>query len=491
MLTTTEKAWLDERLAYIKAYEASEKRPSFVSDAEIEAVLKRKADPERLEVEEVLSKAKELHGLTPDDAAVLLNNRDPELWAEIFATAHWIKQEVYGNRIVLFAPLYISSPCVNNCAYCGFRHSNDQVAKKTLSPAELEAEVKALITKGHKRLIVVYGEHPASDVDFMCRTIETIYAVKEGRGEIRRVNVNAAPLTVEEYRRLKEVGIGTYQVFQETYHLTTYRKMHPANTLKGSFRWRLFALHRAQEAGIDDVAVGALFGLYDWRFEVLGLLYHALDLEREFGVGPHTISVPRLEPALNTPLTTSSPYRVADEDFKKAVAVLRCAVPYTGIILTCREKPALRREVIALGVSQVDAGSRTAVGGYAEMEREHIPDREQFQLADTRSLDEYILELCRDGYIPSFCTAGYRTGRTGCHFMSFAKQGLIKNFCLPNAVLTFKEYLLDYASPETRDAGEKTIARHVEDFARRIPQRAEKLKEMLSWMEGGRRDLYF
>ncbi|MEW5763027.1 MAG: [FeFe] hydrogenase H-cluster radical SAM maturase HydG, partial [Bacillota bacterium] len=441
MLSPEEQTWREQRMAVIREYEERDLRADFINDAEIWRILESKAHPARAEVEEVLAKARELKGLTPEEAAVLINCRDPELLEEIFATARWIKEQVYGNRIVLFAPLYISSPCVNNCAYCGFRHTNDAVTKRTLSMEELEDEVKILTSKGHKRLIVVYGEHPVSDIDFMCRTIEKIYQTRNGRGEIRRVNVNAPPLTVEEYRQLKEVGIGTFQVFQETYHHATYRKMHPANTPKGSYRWRLFALHRAQEAGIDDVAIGALFGLYDWRFEVLGLIYHAMDLEREFGVGPHTISFPRLEPALNTPLTTNSPYLVNDEDFKKIVAILRCAVPYTGLILTCRERPELRREAIRLGVSQTDAGSRIAVGGYAEMEREHILDRQQFQLGDTRSLDEFIYELCQDGYIPSFCTAGYRAGRTGCHFMSFAKKGLVKNFCTPNAVLTFKEYL--------------------------------------------------
>ncbi|MBE0466443.1 MAG: [FeFe] hydrogenase H-cluster radical SAM maturase HydG, partial [Candidatus Desulforudis sp.] len=317
------------------------------------------------------------------------------------------------------------------------------------------------------------------------------YATKKGRNEIRRVNVNASPLTVEEYRRLKEVGIGTYQVFQETYHHETYRRMHPAGTLKGHYHWRLFALHRAQEAGVDDVAIGALFGLYDWKFEVLALIYHALDLEREFGVGPHTISFPRLEPALNTPLTTMSPYRVGDEDFKKIVSVLRCAVPYTGLILTCREHPELRREAMGLGVSQTDAGSRIAVGGYTQMEREQIPDRQQFQLGDTRSLDTFVHELCRDGYIPSFCTSCYRAARTGCRFMTFAKKGQVKNFCIPNAVLTFQEYLLDYASPRTRAVGQGIIEQYVARYREQMPKRVARLEELLRRVRGGERDLRF
>lgn len=491
MLTEEERTWLDDRLALIRRYEETEKRVDFIDDGKIQQLLEHKANPEPAEVRDVLAKAREMKGLTPDEAVVLINCRNADLWEEIFATARWIKEEVYGNRIVLFAPLYISNSCVNNCAYCGFRHTNRGITKRTLSMEELENEVKILTSQGHKRLIVVYGEHPKSDADFICRTIERIYATKNGNGEIRRVNVNAAPLTVEEYLRLKKVGIGTYQVFQETYHHDTYHKMHPANTLKGSYLWRLFSLHRAQEAGIDDVAIGVLFGLYDWRFEVLGLLYHAMDLEQEFGVGPHTISFPRIEPALNTPLADSPPYRVSDEDFKKVVATLRCAVPYTGLILTCREQPELRRDVIALGISQVDAGSRIAVGGYSEMNQEHIPDRQQFQLGDTRSLDEFINELCDDGYIPSFCTAGYRAGRTGCHFMSFAKKGLIKNFCIPNAVLTFKEYLLDYASHATREAGERMITDYMATLEERLPQKTARLKEFLSRMEAGERDLYF
>jgi 2-iminoacetate synthase len=491
LLRPEEKAWREERQALIRRCEESEKRPDFIDEEKIRAVLREKANPGRTEVEEVLAKAGELRGLTLEEAAVIVNIRDPELWEAVFAAALWIKQRVYGNRIVLFAPLYISSPCVNSCLYCGFRHGNTAVTRRTLSDEELEREVRVLTTQGHKRLLVVYGEHPASDIHFMCRTITRIYETRDGRGEIRRVNVNAPPLTVEEYRRLKEVGIGTFQVFQETYHRETYRRVHPPHTLKGSYRWRLFALHRAQEAGIDDVAIGVLFGLYDWRFEVLGLICHALDLEKEFGVGPHTISFPRLEPALGTPFATRSPYRVSDADFKKVVAVLRCAVPYTGMILTCRERPEFRRELLRLGVSQTDAGSRIAVGGYSELEREHIPDREQFRLNDTRSLEEFIFELCSDGYLPSFCTSCYRAARTGCGFMELAKKGLIKNFCIPNAVLTFKEYLLDYAAPRTRAAGERVIAEYMARYREEQPGGAGRLKALLRRVEAGERDLRF
>lgn len=491
MLSAAERSWAEERLERILEHEAKEKRRDFIDDAKIEALLEETANPAKERVRDVLAKARSLVGLEPEEAAVLLNNTDEDLWQETYAVAREIKQEIYGNRIVLFAPLYISSPCVNDCIYCGFRHSNTEVCGQTLTWEELEKEVQALVSKGHKRLIVVYGEHPASDINFMCESIRRIYATRKGNGEIRRVNVNAAPLFVDEYRQLKEVGIGTFQVFQETYHHATYARLHPRGTLKHVYTWRLFSLHRAEEAGIDDVAIGALFGLYKWRFEVLGLLYHAQDLEREFGVGPHTISFPRLQPAVNTPYATSSPYLVADEDLKKIVAVLRCAVPYTGLILTARERPELRREVIPLGVSQVDAGSRIAIGGYEEMEREHIPEREQFQLGDTRSLDDFIRELCEDGYIPSFCTAGYRCGRTGEHFMSLAKKGFVKNFCTPNAVLTFKEYLLDYASPATRQVGEKVIKHYLAALEASRPAQAQAVRERLQRLEAGERDLYF
>lgn len=359
-----------------------------------------------------------------------------------------------------------------------------------LSLEELANEVKVLTGMGHKRLMIDFGEHQISDVDFMCQCLETIYATKNGRGEIRRVNVNAAPLFVDEYKQIKEAGIGTYQIFQETYHHQTYQKVHPPRTLKSVYTWRLFSLHRAQEAGIDDVGIGVLFGLYDWRFEVLALIAHARDLEREFGTGPHTISVPRIQPAHNTPFARQSPYLVNDEDFKKLVAVIRCSVPYTGMVLTCRERGELRRQVIPLGISQIDAGSRIGIGGYQRM-AERLFEQAQFQLGDQRSLDEVIYELCQDGYIPSFCTADYRLGRTGCNFMSYAKRGRIKYFCTPNAILTFKEYLLDYASPQTRAVGEQVINRYLEQVREDTPQLSTRLQEYLGRIEGGERDLYF
>ncbi len=497
MLSEVEKKWRAERLAEILRWQETSQYQNFINDRQIWQVLKDNTKPTKRETLEVIEKARENSSsgslLSPKDVAILANNDDEELWDAIFETAYWIKRHVYGNRIVIFAPLYVSSPCVNKCAYCGFRHSNDKVLKKTLSMEELEAEVRVLINQGHKRLIIVFGEHPVSDVEFISRTIEKIYDTHDKYGEIRRVNINASPLFVEEYERIKRAGIGTYQVFQETYHYDTYCKLHPQNTLKGQYAWRLFALHRALEADIDDVAIGVLFGLYHWRFELLGLLHHAMSLEEEFGIGPHTISYPRMYPAVNTPLTTASPYIVSDADFAKIVAIIRLMCPYTGSILTARERPDVRREVIRKGgVSQIDAGSRIAVGGYVEMAREHIPDKEQFQISDTRSLDDFIFELCKDGYLPSFCTAGYREGRTGANFMPLAKHASVKNFCIANGILTFKEYLQDYASPRTKEIGERlTIPQYLSWLDENVPQLAPQVRANLEMVEQDQRDLHF
>ncbi len=498
MATPSTTTWQGNRLDQVRRWEARRAYDTFIDDDSFHRLLEQGRRPDPKAVEAIIQKARQNATtgalLDPRDVAALANVDDPQLWDAIFETADWIKQTVYGNRIVLFAPLYVSSLCVNDCAYCGFRSSNAAVRKSALTLDELREELRALVDVGHKRLIMVYGEHPLSDFEYMCRTLEAAYHVKSAHGEIRRANVNAAPLFVDEYKAVRSVGIGTYQVFQETYHRPTYEKLHPNGTLKGEFEWRLFALHRAQEAGIDDVALGVLFGLYDWRFELLGLLAHARSLERAFGVGPHTISYPRLEPAVNTPLASGSPARVGDDDFRRIVAVIRLMCPYTGSILTARERPDLRRDVIRQGgVSQMDAGSRIAVGGYAHMEREHIPDRQQFLLADTRTLDAFIRDLCRDGYLPSFCTAGYREGRTGANFMPLAKHATVKNFCIANGVLTFQEYLADYASGETRSVGrEITLPRYLEWIDANVPSLAPKVRENLAKMEReSQRDLHF
>ncbi|MBN2309888.1 MAG: [FeFe] hydrogenase H-cluster radical SAM maturase HydG [Candidatus Hydrogenedentes bacterium] len=496
MSTSSAIQWHDTRLAAVRKWESACPYEDFIDDGAIEEALSTQANPDKAHTLAIVEKARDNARagamLSPEDVAVLANTQDRDCWEAIYDAANWIKRAVYGNRIVLFAPLYISSPCVNNCAYCGFRTSNDAVSKRTLTMDELDEELAALVGQGHKRLVLVYGEHPSSDHEFICETIARTYSVRRGYGEIRRANINAAPLFVDEYEAVRASGIGTYQVFQETYHHETYRKVHPQGTLKGEYRWRQFALHRALEAGIDDVALGVLFGLYDWRFELLAMLHHAVALEKAFDIGPHTMSYPRLEPALNTPLATRSPHVISDEDFKRAVAIIRLMCPYTGSILTARESPAVRREVMRDGgVSQMDAGSRIAVGGYAQMEHEHIPDRQQFILGDARSLDEFVYDLCRDGYLPSFCTAGYREGRTGANFMPLAKHATVNRFCIANGVLTFKEYLLDYASPETRAIGERVIHTYLEWIDANVPQLADKVRQNLEREGQNQRDLHF
>lgn len=431
---------------------STNKAVDFIDDSRIEETL-AVARPDPVRVREVLAKSLSKKRLEPKETAALLVVKDSELWQEVFAAARKLKNDVYGNRIVLFAPLYVGDKCINNCAYCGFKSSNRDVVRKTLSDDELRSELVALEGQGHKRLILVWGEHPNYSPDEMARVVGIVYSTKVGKGEVRRVNINAAPLDVEGYRTMKAAGIGTYQVFQETYHHQTYGTVHPANTRKGDYVWRLTAHDRAMEGGVDDVGIGALFGLFDWRFEVMGLLAHTIHLEEQFGVGPHTISFPRVNLASNVQLDRS--HFVSDEDFKKVVAVLRLAVPYTGMILTARETPQMRRECLRLGVSQIDAGSRIELGAYQECRSEDCQqlEREQFELHDTRPLDAVVGELIQDGYIPSWCTSCYRLGRTGEHFMEFSIPGFIKRYCTPNALTTLAEYLTDYASEDTKRNG--------------------------------------
>jgi 2-iminoacetate synthase len=459
----------------------------FVDEELIFSELERQKNPDPARIRDIVDKSLELRRLEPSETAALLNCRDEELWQHMYASGLKVKQKVYGRRIVFFAPLYVSDYCVNNCAYCGFRRENTEVKRTCLTDDQLRDEVLALIRKGHKRLVMVYGEHPRTDAAFIAHTIQLAYSVKDGGGEIRRVNVNAAPLSVEDFRELKKVGIGTYQVFQETYHHETYGRLHPPDTLKGNMRWRLYALHRAQEAGIDDVAIGALFGLYDHRFEVMSLLLHAIDLERHFGgVGPHTISFPRLEPAVNTPYLENPEYKVPDDVFKKIVTVLRLSVPYTGMILTARETACVRRSIIPVGVTQIDAGSNIGIGGYADGNVDGT--RQQFMLSDSRSLDEVVSELADMQMITSFCTADYRCGRTGGCFMSLSKNGRIQNFCMPNAVLTFAEYLQDYASAETREKGWALLDQELSSIEN--PDVKAVVEKYLERIKAGERDLY-
>ena len=489
--------WAEKRLLSVREWESRNTYPRFMEPDSIRQLLQDTTFPSPESIHDIIQKARDQATtgqlLDAPDVARLCNCRDPELWEEIHETADWIKKTVYGNRVVLFAPLYVSSHCVNNCAYCGFRKSNRAVHSTALSSEQLEAETLALIREGHKRLIAVYGEHPLSDVDFMCTSIQTIYQTRENHDEIRRVNVNAAPLHVDEYRQIHDIGIGTYQVFQETYDPDTYRRVHPANTIKGQYDWRLFALHRALEAGIDDVAIGALFGLTDWRFELMGLHAHASQLEFEFGIGPHTISYPRLVPALNTPLAIHPRHRVSDQDFKRIVAIIRLMCPSTGSILTARVHPDLRMETLKCGgVSQMDAGSRIALGGYARMEQDNIPDEEQFMIQDTRNLDAFIQDLCERGYLPSFCTAGYREGRTGANFMPLAKHASVKYFCIANGILTFREYLLDHASDPVKQLGNDTIIpMYLSWLQAEKPELARQVADNLEQMNHASRDLHF
>jgi 2-iminoacetate synthase len=452
----------------------------------IEKLLMESQDKSKHEIREVIAKAKEKKGLNLEETASLLQVRDKDLLDEIFGTAKKIKDDIYGDRVVIFAPLYIGNKCINNCKYCGFKVSNKEIERCTLSKEGIKEQVEAMEEEGQKRTILVFGEHPDYDADFIAETIKIVYETKKDKGEIRRANINAAPLEVEGYKKLKEVGIGTYQIFQETYHYETYKDIHPSGP-KSNYEWRLTGLDRAMEAGIDDVGLGALFGLYDWKYEVLGLLSHAEYLEEKFNVGPHTISFPRLKPATN--MDIDEEYLVSDQELKKIVAILRLAVPYTGLILTAREDAELRKEVMDLGVSQIDAGTNIEMGGYTEKKEKQNIEKEQFEIGDSRSLEEVISELLDDKYIPSFCTACYRLGRTGEHFMEFAKPGFIKNYCTPNAILTFKEYLEDYASENTINFGEELIRKKIDELDSKKVKK--ELNNKLERVENGERDLYF
>jgi 2-iminoacetate synthase len=473
----------------------------FIDDDRIEAQLRDYAAPEPARVRDILRKSLAIQSLTPEETATLLQVADPELLAEMEDAAGRIKRHVYDNRIVTFAPLYLSNECVNNCSYCGLRSENRAIRRRTLTMPEVRHEVEALAGEiGHKRLIVVYGEHAVSDLDYMVESIQTIYDVNvptarnpKARGRIRRVNVNAAPLSIEELAVLKATGLGTYQVFQETYHHKTYAAVHPAGTLKADYRWRLYAMHRAMAADIDDAGIGALFGLYDWRFEVMGLVYHARALEQDCGIGPHTISFPRLEPAENTPFAAQPRYRVNDAEFRRALTVIRLAVPYTGMILTARESAELRRSLLPLGVTQMDASTRIGVGAYADGAAygEQQGDRQQFLLGDPRSLDDVVRELAERGLITSFCTAGYRCGRTGKCIMDLLRSGQEGKFCKLNAVLTFREWLDDFATPATKALGERVIEREIGEVRVRNPKVFEAFYQNYQRVCAGERDLYF
>ncbi|MDR0734163.1 MAG: [FeFe] hydrogenase H-cluster radical SAM maturase HydG [Elusimicrobiota bacterium] len=460
-----------------------------VNDGEINEILKSASARTPEEIRGILQKARGLKGVTASESAALLCANDKTLINEIFETAKHVKTGIYGNRLVLFAPLYISNVCFNECVYCAFRASNKELERKELTQEEIKSEVARLLKQGHKRVLMVAGEsYTGKGLQYVFESVKSIYSVTDGKNNIRRVNVNIAPLTVEEFKELAKYNIGTFQLFQETYHKETYRKLHLSGK-KADYDFRLNAMHRAFEAGLKDVGIGALFGLYDYKYEVLAMLQHIKNLEENFSVGPHTISVPRVEPACGSPFSEKPPYAVSDEDFKKIIAVLRISVPYTGIILSTRESAAMRGAALELGVSQISGGSRIDPGGYEE---ERGADKEkklaQFTLGDHRTLEEVITDIVSHGYIPSFCTGCYRLGRVGKDFMDLAKPGLIKIHCLPNAMFTFAEYLYDFAREPLKSKGFALINKMMDDLP---PETRYNASANLQEIKNGRRDIYF
>ena len=460
----------------------------FIDDNEIKETLKyadENKDNLKL-VDEILEKAKLRKGLSHREASVLLACDNEEKIKEMYDLAEQIKKDFYGNRIVMFAPLYLSNYCVNGCLYCPYHLKNKHIARKKLTQEEIRNEVIALQDMGHKRLAIESGEDPVNNpIEYILESIKTIYSIKHKNGAIRRVNVNIAATTVENYRKLKEAGIGTYILFQETYDKKAYEYLHPTGP-KHNYAYHTEAMDRAMEGGIDDVGIGVLFGLDKYRYEFAGLLMHAEHLEAVHGVGPHTISVPRVKRADDID-PTEFDNSLSDEMFCKLAALIRISVPYTGMIVSTRETPEVRDKIIRLGVSQISGGSRTSVGGYTEKERPH--DTEQFDVSDNRTLDEVVRWLMTKGYIPSFCTACYREGRTGDRFMSLCKSGQIQNCCHPNALMTLKEYLVDYASQETKEIGDKLIEKEIDNIGKDAIK--EQVRKQLVQIENGTRDLYF
>ncbi len=451
-----------------------------IDEQKIYDVLEKTRKPIPQRVLEVLNKAAGKKGLDLEEVGWLVNTDDAGLIEKILEAAGQIKREIYGERLVLFAPLYISSFCVNDCEYCSF-HCRNAATRKKLTLEEVAEQAQILENMGHKRLLLEFGEHPQeAPIDYVTDVIKTIYDTKSGNGGIRRVNVNIAATTIENYRKLKAAGIGTYQLFQETYHRETYGKLHKGP--KADYERQLFAHDRAFEAGIDDVGLGILFGLYDWRFEVLALVSHAQYLDKKFGVGPHTFSVPRFQPAET--VDWQSEYPVSENELLKIIAILRLAVPYTGMIISTRERPEIRTKAFEIGISQTSAGSRTSPGGYGKSE-----ELSQFSLQDHRSIDQVLMSILEQGLLPSFCTACYRQERTGKAFMSLAKIGFIQNFCRPNAILTFKEYLEDYASEKARELGLAVIKKYLPQIPHNLIKTETEAR--LKRIEKGERDLYF
>ena len=461
----------------------------FISDEEILASLKyAEENKENKElIRSIIEKARECKGITHREAAVLLVCSDEEMNEEMYSLAREIKQKIYGNRIVMFAPLYLSNYCVNGCVYCPYHLKNKTICRKKLTQEEVKAETIALQDMGHKRLALEAGEDPVNNpLEYILECIDTIYSIKHKNGAIRRVNVNIAATTVENYKRLKDAGIGTYILFQETYNRKNYEELHPTGP-KHDYCYHTEAMDRAMQGGIDDVGLGVLFGLNTYPYELVGLLMHAEHLEAVFGVGPHTISVPRICPADDIDVNDFS-NAVPDEIWQKLIAIIRIAVPYTGMIVSTRENQRNRARALELGISQISGASSTSVGGYVKPESEE-ENTAQFDRSDTRTLDEVIKWLMELGYVPSFCTACYREGRTGDRFMSLAKNGSIQNCCHPNALMTLKEYLDDYASPETKKIGEELIERELETIPNEKVRRIA--KEHIADIDGGKRDFRF
>ena len=461
----------------------------FIKDDEINSLIAKGKElvSDKELVREIIEKSKSAEGLTPEETAVLLNLEDKELIEEMFKAARQVKEKLYGKRLVVFAPLYVSNYCVNNCTYCGYKYCNDELKRKKLNKEQLIEEVKVLESLGHKRIALEAGEDPVNaPLDYILDCIKSIYSIKFDNGSIRRINVNIAATTVENYKRLKDAEIGTYILFQETYHKPTYERLHVSGP-KHNYNYHTTAMHRAREAGIDDIGMGVLYGLYDYNYETLAMLMHAMDLEETTGVGPHTLSVPRIRPAENVSLE-NYPYLVDDVDFKKIVAILRLAVPYAGLILSTREEPGLRDEIIALGVSQVSTGSCTGVGGYSEsyVDPEEKP---QFEVGDHRSPVEMIESLMEAGYIPSYCTACYREGRTGERFMEIVKSGELYKICEANALITLKEFIDDYGTDKTREIGDKLIKKSIDEIDNESFRKS--VEEKINKISKGTRDLRF
>ena len=458
-----------------------------IDDEKLQRTLEKAKSHTDAEVTDILNKAKELKGISLEEAAVLLNITDEKLLQKLFDAAKYVKEEIYGNRIVLFAPLYISNICTNECIYCAFRRSNTKLKRHASTMDEIHQEVTALLQQGHKRILMVAGEaYPGGGLQYVYDSIKAIYETRWNGQNIRRVNVNIAPLVQAEFEELKKCGIGTYQLFQETYHKETYEKLHLAGAKK-DYQFRLDAMDRALKAGINDVGIGPLLGLYDYKYEVLATLEHSFYLDRTYGVGPHTISIPRIEPAEGSDFSLHPPYQLTDNDFKKVVAVIRLAVPYTGIILSTRESPAMRNACLELGVSQISAASRVNPGGYSYDKQ----NGSQFTLTDERSLAEVIDAVVDAKHMPSFCTGCYRLGRVGKDFMDMAKPGLIKKHCLPNAMFTFAEYLEDFAPAPLKEKGYALInSTAKESFAEGSAIR-KLIDDNLAKIKSGKRDLYF